>query len=134
MAGQSNGPSRSLSQIVWAWLMEPLVLRLEQSMAQGFADLAAQVRAIGGEGGEITQAKNAILAAVAGLQTTVNTLQTNLTAAQQAVVEVQQQLTDAGVTAGTQAETLQNVKSEFDAAEQQLNDAAAALQNPPPTP
>lgn len=108
------------------------MLVLEAKMSQGFADLQAAVDALSGEGGEITQAKDAILGAIGGLQSVVSTLQSSLANAQAAVDAANQQLADAGVTAGTQADTLNTVKDQFDDAEQQLNAAAAALQNPTP--
>lgn len=124
MVGQNGGPPQSLSQVIWGWLMGPLILRMERTMAQGFEDLQAAVDAISGEGGELAQMRDAVLDAIAALQGHVTTLQ-------QSADALQAQFDAAGMTAGAQATALQDTKSQLDAVEQALNDAASAA-NPPP--
>jgi seryl-tRNA synthetase len=102
-------------------------------MTQAFDDLRAAQEALGGEGGQFTQAKDAILAAIAGLQSINATLQ-----AANAELQAAATAANASLAAGEQvaADTTATITSVVDTAntvEQQLNDAAAALQ-PAPTP
>jgi chromosome segregation ATPase len=107
--------------------------RLETRMAQGFADLHEQVQAIRGEGGEITQAKDAILAAVETLRNQVVTLQQAAADAASALTNVQGQLAQAGVDASADAAALQEARATFNTVEQQLGDMAASVNQPPST-
>lgn len=126
------------------WLLRPIVAALgdvttrlgtlETTMADGFTDLQGAVQAISGEGGEITQATTTILAAIDGLHTITTTLQTELAASQAALADAQAQIAAGQQVATESVTTLQHAKEQFDTAEQQLNDAAAALQPPAPEP
>ena len=115
-------------QLLVAILSRTVVLQEKvDQMAQGFTDLQTAVDAISGEGGELTQMRDAVLAAIAALQGHVTTLQ-------QSADALQAQFDAAGMTAGAEAQTLQQTKATLDAVEQSLNDAANAVNNPPAPP
>ena len=109
------------------------VIVLEEKMTQAFDDLRAAQEALGGEGGQLTQAKDAILNAIAGLQSINTTLQANNAALQQAANDANASLAAGQQVAVETTQTIQNVITTADTVEQQLNDAAAAL-NPPASP
>lgn len=110
------------------------MLVLEAKMASGFEGLQAAAEALGGEGGQLTQAKDAILNAIAGLQSINATLQANNAALQQAANDANAALASGQQVAAETTQTINNVIDTANTVEQQLNDAAAALQQPPPTP
>jgi chromosome segregation ATPase len=113
------------------WWNDPVLAalaRLEQKMADGFAELKQAVADVAAEGGEISGTQQAVLAAIAALQARV-------TAVQATVDSVNAKLTAAGEEASAEAVQLQEHKAALDDMQQALNDAAAAA-NPPaePTP
>ena len=110
------------------------VIVLEEKMTQAFDDLRAAQEALGGEGGQLTQAKDAILNAIAGLQSINTTLQATNAALQQAANDANAALAAGQQVAVETTQTIQNVITTADTVEQQLNDAAAALNPPAPTP
>jgi chromosome segregation ATPase len=116
------------------WQNAPILARLdalERTIMVEFEGLQAAVAGISGEGGEIAQAKDAVLAAIGGLQSINVNLQEQLALAQSTLAQAQADLAAGRQVAADSTSTLETVKSEFDTAEQQLNDAAAALQPAP---
>jgi chromosome segregation ATPase len=117
-----------------AWQNAPILARLdalERTIMTEFEGLQTAVAGISGEGGEIAQAKDAVLAAIGGLQSINANLQAQLALAQTTLEQAQADLAAGRQVAADSTSTLQTVKSEFDTAEQQLNDAATALQPAP---
>jgi chromosome segregation ATPase len=113
------------------WWNDPVLAalaRLETMMADGFAELKQAVAEVASEGGDIRSTQQAVLAAITALQERVTGVQGTLDS-------VNSKLTAAGVEASAEAAQLAEHKAALDAMEQALNDAAAAA-NPPaePTP
>lgn len=107
---------------------------MEAKMTQAFDDLRAAKDALGGEGGQLAQATDAILAAIAGLQSINATLQTNNAALQQAATDANAALAAGQQVATETTQTITDVVATANTVEQQLNAAAAALTPPPPPP
>jgi chromosome segregation ATPase len=114
-----------------AWQNAPILAQLEaleRTIMVEFERLQGAVAGISGEGGEIAQAKDAVLAAIGGLQSINANLQAQLAMAQTTLEQAQADLAAGRQVAADSTSTLETVKGEFDTAEQQLNDAARALQ------
>jgi hypothetical protein len=108
-------------------ILEALV-RLETMMAQGFAEEAAAVDALRGEGAETRSRVDTMLALLQAAQQHNATLQRTADA-------ILADLQAAGQGASERAQTIMAVKGELDTEQQRVDDAVAALQpTPEPTP
>jgi mannitol-1-phosphate/altronate dehydrogenase len=109
------------------WMLRPLLAALaglEQRMAQGFAEEAAAVAALSGEGAETRSRVDTMLALLQAAQQHNATLQ-------QTADAILADLQAAGQGASERAQTILAVKSELDTEQQRVDDAVAALQPAP---
>ena len=132
-------PEASERQLLVSVLSRVMVLqavqtRMEAAMTQAFDDLRTAAQNLGGEGGQLTQAKDAILAAIQSLQSINATLQANNAALQQAANDANAALAAGEQVASETTATINGVIDTANTVEAQLQAAADALNTPPPTP
>jgi hypothetical protein len=124
---QSDPLTVSREQWDREWIIAPFVAALkalETKMAQGFAEEAAAVAALAGEGAETRSRVDTMLALLQAGQQHNATLQ-------QTADAILADLRAAGQGASERAQTIMAVKGELDTEQQKIDDAVAALQPAP---